>query len=146
MIYDIIFIILGIYLVLRGADFLTDGAVAIAERAHIPQIVIGLTIVAGGTSLPELATSIVAARKGSFGLALGNVVGSNVFNIAFVIGTCSSVRPMTVTEIKTIDWAMLLGSCALVWLAGWLDRQFSRREGILLVLCYLCYLLTLLVK
>ena len=139
-------IVVGIAALVIGGRVLVLNAVEVANRLHISESVIGITILAGGTSLPELATSVVAARKGSFGLALGNVVGSNIFNIAFVIGTCSSVVPMTVTEITTLDWAVFVGSCVLVWLVGWTSRKFSRWEGILLVLCYISYLLSILIK
>ena len=105
-----------------------------------------MTILAAGTSLPEFATSVVAAHKGSLGLAFGNVIGSNVFNIAFVIGCCSSIVPMKVTEIVPFDWIMFVGSCLLVWLVCWTSRKLSRWEGALLVLCYLSYLIWLIIK
>ena len=139
-------IVVGIAALVIGGRVLVNNAVAVAQDLHVSESIIGMTILAGGTSLPELATSIVAARKGSFGLALGNVIGSNVFNIAFVIGTCSSVVPMAVTEIAPKDWAMLIGSCVLVWLVAFTGRKLNKREGILLVLCYLAYLVSLIVK
>ena len=140
------FIVVGIAALVIGGRILVDTAVKVATDLHVSKSVIGLTILAGGTSLPELATSIMAARKGSFGLALGNVIGSNVFNIAFVIGLCSSVVPMVVTEITPLDWGMLIGSVALVWLVGFTSRKFCLWEGILLVLCYLSYLTWLIIR
>ena len=139
-------IVAGIAALVIGGRFLVDNAASVARELGISESVIGMTILAGGTSLPELATSIIAARKGSFGLALGNVIGSNVFNIAFVIGLCSSVVPMAVTEITMLDWCMLVGSVVLVWLVGFTSRRFCLWEGILLVLCYLSYLTALLMR
>lgn len=139
----VLLIAVGIAALVVGGRVLVDNAAAVAREWGVSESVIGMTILAGGTSLPELATSVVAARKGSFGLALGNVLGSNIFNIAFVIGFCSSVVPMAVTQIRTLDWAMLVGSVVLVWLTGFTSRKFGRWEGILLVTCYLAYLIWL---
>ena len=136
-------IVVGVAALVIGGRVLVDNAAAVAREWGVSESVIGMTILAGGTSLPELATSVVAARKGSFGLALGNVIGSNVFNIAFVIGTCSSVVPMAVTEITPKDWSVLIGSCILVWFVAWTGRSLNKKEGILLVLCYLVYLVSL---
>lgn len=139
-------IMLGMGALVVGGHVLVDNAAEVAREWGVSESVIGMTILAGGTSLPELATSVMAARKGSMGLAFGNVIGSNVFNIAFVIGTCSSIRPMAVTEIATTDWMVFVGSCLLVWLVAWTSRKLSRWEGALLVLCYLSYLVSLLMK
>ena len=139
-------IVVGIAALVIGGRILVDTAASVAREWGISESVIGMTILAGGTSLPELATSIMAAHKGSFGLALGNVIGSNVFNIAFVIGLCSSVVPMAVTEITLLDWGMLVGSVVLVWLVGWTSRRFCKWEGALLVLCYLSYLTWLIIR
>ena len=139
-------IVVGVAALVIGGRVLVNNAVAVAQDLHVSESIIGMTILAGGTSLPELATSVMAARKGSFGLALGNVIGSNVFNIAFVIGLCSSVVPMAVTEITPKDWGMLIGSCVLVWLVAWTGRKLNKKEGILLVLCYLTYLVSLIIK
>lgn len=141
----LLLIVVGIAALVVGGRVLVDNAAAVAREWGISESVIGMTILAGGTSLPELATSVVAARKGSFGLALGNVFGSNIFNIAFVIGLCGSVVPMAVTQITPLDWGMLVGSCILVWLTGWTNRKFGRWEGILLTACYVCYIVWLIV-
>lgn len=138
-------IVVGIAALVVGGRVMVNNAVAVAEDLHVSESVIGMTILAAGTSLPELATSVVAAHKGSFGLALGNAIGSNVFNIAFVLGFCSSAVPMVVTEITPKDWGMLVGSCVLVWLVAWTGRVLKKKEGILLVLCYLAYLVSLLI-
>ena len=137
-------ILVGMAALVIGGRVLVNNAASVAAELGVSESVIGLTILAGGTSLPELATSVIAARKGSFGLALGNVLGSNIFNIAFVIGVCGSVVPMTVTEIKPLDWGMLVGSVVLTWIVAWTGRKLEKREGILLVLVYMLYLLWLL--
>ena len=144
--YLILLIFVGMAALVLGGRVLVDNAVKVAYECHVSESVIGATILAGGTSLPELATSVMAARKGSLGLAFGNVVGSNVFNIAFVIGTCSSIVPMPVMEISQVDWLMLVGSCILFWLVAYTRRELCRWEGVLLISCYLAYLVFLLTK
>jgi len=143
---SIMLILVGMLALVGGARILVDNAAAVAREWGVSESVIGMTILAAGTSLPEFATSVVAARKGSLGLAFGNAVGSNIFNIAFVIGICSSIVPMTVTEITQLDWAMLVGSCILVWIVAWSRRTINMWEGLLLVVCYLTYLVSLIVK
>ena len=141
----VLFILIGMAALVLGGRFLVDNAAAVARRFDISESVIGITILAAGTSLPELMTSIVAARKGSEGLALGNAIGSNIFNIAFVLGICSTVSPIIVSELTLTDWVMLLGSCLLVWLLAWTSRRLSRWEGVVLVACYLVYLALLII-
>ena len=98
MILNVLFILVGIVLVLWGADRLTDGAVAVAEKMKMPQIVIGLTIVAMGTSMPEFCVSLVSALKGTTDLAVGNIVGSNIFNTLLIVGVSAWVAPMTILK------------------------------------------------
>lgn len=142
--YLFLLILLGIAALVIGARLLVDNAASVARAWGISESVIGLTILAAGTSLPELATSLVAARKGSSALALGNVIGSNIFNIAFVIGICSSVLPMKVSEISIIDWTALVGSVVLTWLTAYTCRKLSRWEGLILVFCYIAFIMLLL--
>ena len=94
MILNIIFIILGLFLLIKGADFLVDGSSEIAKKFHIPQIIIGLTIVSIGTSLPELMVSLTSALKNHSDIAVGNVVGSNISNLFFILGACAAIRPL----------------------------------------------------
>ena len=110
MLLNIIFIIAGIAIVLWGADRLTEGAVAVAERMKIPQIVIGLTIVAMGTSMPEFCVSLISALKGTPDLAVGNVVGSNIFNTLLIVGLSGAIAPMVIlrsTVLKDIPFALV---------------------------------------
>ena len=120
MILNIILIITGIALVLWGADRLTDGAVAVAQRLGVPQIVIGLTIVAFGTSMPEFCSSLVSALNHQPGMAVGNVVGSNIFNALLIVGAAALVAPISIlpqTVRKDIPFA-LVSSVLLVLLCG----------------------------
>jgi cation:H+ antiporter len=99
------------------------------------------TLVAGGTSLPELATSVTAALKKNPGIAIGNVIGSNLFNVFFVLGCSASLSPLPMGNINNIDMAVLVGSSILFWLVGWFfkKRTITRIEGGLLVVCYIAY-------
>lgn len=123
-----------------GGQLMVDNGAALARQWNVPESIIGLTILAGGTSLPELATSMMAARKGSDGLALGNAIGSNIFNIAFVLGICSSIMPMEVNDICVADWITLIFSNIVLWIVAITGRRLSRAEGFILILCYLLYL------
>lgn len=139
-------IIVGIAALAGGGRVLVENAAAFAREIGIRESVIGMTILAGGTSLPELATSVIAARKGSYGLSLGNAIGSNIFNVAFVIGTCGSFVQMPVTEITLIDWFVFVGSVILTWIVASTGHKLEKKEGILLVLCYLSYLTWLIIR
>ena len=98
MIFDILLIIAGVAMVLYGADRLTEGASALARRMNVPEIIIGLTIVAAGTSAPELFVSMVSALKGTPDMAIGNVVGSNTMNAMLIVGCAAMVAPMTISK------------------------------------------------
>ena len=97
MLLDILLIVVGIVLVLTGADRMTEGASAIARRWRVPELVIGLTIVAAGTSAPELFVSLVSALRGTPDMAVGNVIGSNIFNTLLIVGCAAMVAPMTIS-------------------------------------------------
>ncbi|MBR6261929.1 MAG: calcium/sodium antiporter [Prevotella sp.] len=140
MILNLLLIVLGIVLVIWGADRMTDGSVAIAQRLKIPQIVIGLTIVAMGTSMPELCISMVSALKGTPDLAVGNVVGSNIFNTMLIVGVAAMVAPMTIlrsTVKKDIPWAVF-GSVALLLMC--LDNDISRIDAIILFAAFTIFM------
>lgn len=135
-----LFIVLGLGALIGGGELFVDGACGIARSAGVSEAVIGLTLVAGGTSLPELATSIIAARKGQSALAIGNVVGSNIFNIFFILGVCATVKPLAVTGLTTIDFAFLITSALLFWLFSRSKYKLSRWEGIVMILAYALYI------
>ena len=134
------YIVLGLVALIGGGELFVEGACGIARSAGVSEAVIGLTLVAGGTSLPELATSIVAARKGQSALAIGNVVGSNIFNIFFILGTCATVKPLAVTGLTLVDFAMLTASALLFWQFSRSSYKLSRWEGWAMMLSYAVYL------
>ena len=133
-------ILLGIGCLVGGGQILVNGATDVARELGVSEKIIGMTILAAGTSLPELATSVVAARKGSDGLALGNVLGSNVFNAAFVLGACNLIAPMQITGVNMLDWSVLVGSCVLLWIVSFSGRRLTRGEGTLLLTAYVAYM------
>ena len=141
MILNILFIIAGVFLVLWGADRMTDGAVSIAQRLNIPQIVIGLTIVAMGTSMPEFCVSLVSALKGTPDLAVGNVVGSNIFNVLLIVGVAALVAPMIIsrsTVKKDIPWAVF---SAIILSSMCLDHDISRIDALILTIGIIAFMI-----
>ena len=139
------FVVLGLAMLVVGSNVFVDAASDVAYSLGLSEGVVGLTIVAGGTSLPELATSVVAARKGQSAIAIGNVIGSNVFNILLILGLTATISPMQIQGITLVDMGMMLGSVSLVWLFSYTRFTVDRWEGALLVggyLVYLCWLLS----
>jgi cation:H+ antiporter len=136
-----LYIIGGLTALICGGSLFVDGASGIARSLGVSESVIGLTLVAGGTSLPELATSIVAALKKNPEIAIGNVIGSNLFNIFFVLGCSASITPLAVTGITNFDLLTLVGSGILLWFFGlfFAKRTITRIEGSILVLAYVAY-------
>ena len=126
----------------QGAD--AEEATAVATNLGVSEAVIGLTIVAGGTSLPELATSVVSARKGNSGIAIGNALGSNVFNILAILGITGMITPMTLKGITYIDLSMLVISIMLVWLFSFTKYKIERWEGAVLTAVFVGYIYSLL--
>ena len=137
---NILYLVIGLAGLVIGSNLFVDSASDVALTLGISEGVVGLTIVAGGTSLPELATSVVAARKGQSAIAIGNVIGSNVFNILLILGLTSTISPMEIEGITTIDMAVMLLSVILVWLFSRTRYTVERWEGAVLVLGYLAYL------
>lgn len=140
MVFDIIFIVLGVWLVLTGADKLTDGASALARRMKMPEIIIGLTIVAAGTSAPELFVSLVSALKGTADLAVGNVVGSNIMNTMLIVGCAAVVAPMTISK-STVrkDIPFSVGASVLMLLLAF-DSYLGPLDGIILLLGFALFM------
>lgn len=136
-----LYIVLGLVALVAGGRLFVDGASGIARMMGVSESVIGLTLVAGGTSLPELATSVVAAYKKNSGIAIGNVVGSNLFNIFGVLGVSATVAPLNLGGITMIDMAVLIASSVLFWLVAlaFKKRTITRLEGIALIICYIVY-------
>ena len=136
---SVLFMIGGLAGVIVGGDMVVNGASGIAESLGLSQTLIGLTIIAIGTSLPELVTSIVAARKGESGLAIGNVVGSNLFNILFILGMSSTVHPITVSAQSLVDTAMVLLFTAAMYAVCRIQRTVRKPAGLFLLLTYAGY-------
>lgn len=132
-------IVLGLFAIVMGGNYVVDNACIIAENFGMSEHFIGLTIIAIGTSLPELVTSVIAARKGESDIALGNVIGSNIFNIAFVLGASAAISPMTVNIVSVYDIIILLFVSALSLYFARTQRRFSRIEGIIMVGMYAVY-------
>ena len=138
----IVLIALGLAGLIFGGQFFVDHTVSIAERFHVSEAFISITLMAIGTSLPELATCVVAALKGKNQLALGNIIGSNIFNIALIIGTSAAISPFEITSISTVDMAMVISAIVLLWAAAFTFKKnkLDRIEGAFFLLCYVGYL------
>lgn len=136
---NIVFIPLGLICLLLGSNFAVDGATNLALHFGISQRFIGLTIVALGTSLPELVTSILAAKKGNSDIAIGNIVGSNIFNILFVVGTSALITPVPFASKFIIDSFVAVGMAILLWLCTTKSKKLSKKSGVLLLLAYFVY-------
>lgn len=135
-------VVLGLGALVVGGNRFVAGASGIASGLGVSDAVIGLTIVAAGTSLPELATSVTAAMKGKTGIALGNVIGSNIYNIFLVLGCSATIRQLPFGDINNVDLLTLTGGCLLFWIFGWFfrERTITRAEGAILTLSYLGYI------
>lgn len=135
----VLFIVGGMVAIKFGGDFVVDSASEIAERFGMSANLVGLTIVAFGTSLPELVTSIVAAKKKEVDMALGNVIGSNIFNILFVLGIAAAISPVAFTMENIIDIIVLAVMSVLVWIFAWTKKKLVLWEGVVMLLCYAGY-------
>lgn len=137
----IIYIVGGIVAIKFGGDFVVDGASTIAQKLGMSQTLVGLTVVAVGTSLPELVTSIVASRKNEVDMALGNVIGSNIFNILFILGISGAISPMTFIQDNIVDLIVLIVVSFLVYVFCWTRQTLEKKEGIIMLLIYFAYLI-----
>lgn len=137
---NLLYLVFGLAGLVAGSNLFVDSASDVALSLGISEGVVGLTVVAGGTSLPELATSVVAARKGQSAIAIGNVIGSNVFNILMILGLTATISPLQIQGITTIDMAVMLLSVVLIWLFSYTRYTVERWEGAVLVGGYLVYL------
>lgn len=138
---QITYIIVGLAGLIWGGDRFVDSASDLARHLGMSEALIGLTVVACGTSLPEMATSVVAAIKGNAGLAVGNIIGSNIFNVSLVLGAAATVAPLSMGTIGNIDLFVLAGASLLFWLMGkvWGDHVINRPEGGILLAGYIAY-------
>lgn len=135
-----LFVAVGVGLLVGGADALVEGASDLAMQAGVPERVIGLTLVALGTSLPELAAGFVAGKKGEADLVMGNIVGSNVFNLLCILGLTALVKPIDVApEVLTVDFWMMLGTSVLLMIFLFWRKRLTRIEGAVLLFAYVAY-------
>lgn len=143
-----LFIVGGLVGLILGGEMFVEGASGIAAKLGVSEAVIGLTIVAAGTSLPELATSVVAALKGRQGIVIGNVVGSCLFNVFFVLGLSATVSPLRMGGVGIVDISLLLVASLVFWLFGqfYKDRTFTRIEGGIMTLMYVGYVVWLVIN
>lgn len=137
---SIIYILVGIVGIVIGGDFVVDGASYIAITFGMSETLVGLTIVAIGTSLPELVTSLTALKKGETQLVIGNVIGSNIFNILFVLGSSSAISPITLNPNMLIDVLLMLFVTILCYIFGKTQTKYDKKEGLILVLIFVCYM------
>ncbi len=136
----LLYILGGMIAIKYGGDFVVNGASTIASTLGLSQTLIGLTIIAMGTSLPELVTSIVAAKKDEVDMALGNVIGSNIFNILLVLGVAATISPVGFIMENIIDIAFLVAISIITLVFAWTSKQLNRREGIVMLLLYAAYM------
>lgn len=143
---SVIWIIVGLSCLIFGSNLFVSGAVKVASSLGVSDAIIGLTIVAGGTSLPELATSVVAARKGDSGIAIGNVIGSNIFNILAILGVTGLIHPMLLQGITMFDLSIMVISMILIWFLSFTKYTIERWEGFCLIVVFIGYMVKLLVS
>lgn len=136
----VLYVVIGLTCLIVGSNLFVDSASAVARQLSISEGVIGLTIVAGGTSLPELATSVVAARKGQSAIAIGNVIGSNVFNVLLILGLTASISPLQIQGITGVDLSTMLLSVLMVWGFSYTKYTVARWEGAVLTMVFMAYM------
>ncbi len=135
-----VLIVVGIGMLVGGGILFVDGAVDLAKAFGVSEVVIGLTIVAIGTSMPELVTSVVAALKGESDIAIGNIVGSNLFNILAILGITSLIQPVSSAGLQSFDFAVMLALAVVLLPFAWTGLRIGRREGGVLLASYLAYI------
>ena len=140
---SIVWIVVGLACLIGGSTIFVNGASSLAATLGVDPAIIGLTIVAMGTSLPELATSVVSASKGNSGIAIGNVLGSNVFNILFILGVTGVIYPLDIQGITTLDLSVMVIVMILLWLFSYTKHRIERWEGVVLVLVFAAYMFVL---
>lgn len=142
LVKSILILVVGFVLLIKGADYFVEGSSSVAKRLYIPSMIIGMTIVAMGTSLPECAVSVTASLTGNNTLAVSNVVGSNIFNLMVVCGACALFAPLTIRRTTLVKEFPLSIICAtLLIILGYLGMTLGHIDGILFLILFVCYLL-----
>ena len=140
MLLALLLLIIGFVLLIKGADFFVDGSSSVAKRLKVPSMIIGLTIVAMGTSLPECAVSVTASLNNNNALAVSNVIGSNIFNILLVLGVAGAISPVTFISENIIDIIILIIMSVVVWVFAWSKKKLVRWHGATMLVSYAIYL------
>ena len=138
--------ILGLIAIVWGGDLVVDSASAIAIKLGMSENLVGLTIVAIGTSLPEFVTSVMATKKGELSIAIGNIIGSNIFNILLILGVASVINPMSVSMLALYDIIFMICSVVLFILSTVKNKAVNRKSGFILVLVYIAYLIMTIIR
>ena len=146
---DILLLLTGLALILAGANFLTDGSAALAQRFRVPEFIIGLTIIAVGTSTPELVVSVLSALAGKSDVAIGNIVGSNIFNVFLILGICALIRPLPLTAgniRRDIPFGVAASLLLLIlamdsWYSAGAADRIGRLDGVLMLVIYVLLML-----
>lgn len=146
MILQVIILLAGFAMLVKGADWFVEGAAGIAKKLGIPQLVIGLTIVAMGTSMPEAAVSITAALNGNAGITIGNIVGCNIFNILFIVGMTALICVVPFESKFLLDTAVAAFCGVLLWFGTVKHKELRKPCGIVMLVCYAVYLIYLFIK
>ena len=146
LIFNLLFLIGGLLAIIFGGRLVTNSAVELAKMIGITENLIGLTIVGIGTSLPELITSIVANKKGEKDIAIGNVIGSNIFNILFILGASAVISPLTVNVISLYDMVILLVISIVFVIYSSIKKELGKKEGIIMILTYIAYMIYIILR
>ena len=142
----IVYIIGGAVAIKFGGDWVVDSCTTLALKFGMSETLVGLTIVALGTSLPELVTSVVAAKKNELDMAIGNVVGSNIFNILLILGTAAAISPITFMAVNAIDIMILVGFSVIVWMMCFFKKNLGRFQGVIMLALYIGYLAYIIIR
>ena len=141
-----VWLVVGFVLLIKGADYFVEASSSIARALRVPGIIIGLTIVAFGTSAPELAVSTTASLAGSIEIAVGNVIGSNIFNVLMVLAASAAVHPIAVTSFSVIDTVCLIVASVVTWVRCRSKLRISRGEGLAMLAMYAGYLVYICIR
>ena len=143
---NVLFIIIGLAGIIFGGDFVVDSASYIAKQLGMSDLLVGLTIVAIGTSLPELVTSMVAAKKGENDIAIGNAIGSSLFNVVLILSTSAMFSPMPIQMLQLLDVIVMLASAMMVLLFSAKKKEINRTGGIIFILVYVAYFTYIIIR
>ena len=145
-ILDIIYIILGIIMVALAAEVIVNSAINISNWLGISENIIGLTVIAIGTNLPELVTSVVAVKKGEVDMAIGNLVGTNIYNIFLILGLASVINPIVISKFSFIDIIILAIVSSIVYIFIQHKKDINKKEGIIMIIMYIIYLVYVVIR